>query len=455
MSVPLPGLAVAIVAAFVGALFVSADAALSGLSSARMAALLEQDGRPFKSALERYQRSPWRMRSTYIVGRTVCAATTAVMLAEVMAALVPGRLGLVAAVLMSGVLFGFSDLATSIAHRSADDWGLRLATYLRPFELLLWPLAAPLAMASEALVGRIQEEKAPDPDVASAEVEHFVDEVERSGVVGAEPAEIIRNVLEFEDRRVRDVMVPRSRVEGIDLATPLDKVRLLVAESGHSRYPIFDGQLDNVVGLLVAKDVFKLESGTIEDTGPDSSPRALTDVVRRDVIFVHEQQKLATLLRDMRHKRQHLAVVVDEFGGTSGIVTLEDVIEEIVGDIRDEHDEVETAPIQEAGEGRLIAQGSMLLEDLCAYLGVVPPEEGRAETLSSLFESPVAIGDRVQRWNLELAAKEVEDGSVQRVEVRRPMHSLPPSSGDKRAVSDTAPKPGSAEAEPSSREASG
>ncbi|MBL8741864.1 MAG: HlyC/CorC family transporter, partial [Myxococcales bacterium] len=356
----------------------------------------------------------------------------------------------------------------------AEEWGLRLATYLRPFEILLLPLTAPLEKLSSAIARQVQPEKPTDPELATAEVEHFVDEVERSGVVGAEPAEMIRNVLEFEDRRAREVMVPRTRVEAINANTPLDEVRRFVGECGHSRYPVYEGQLDNVIGILVAKDVFKLEGSAdrpsdellgADDESPTSRPRTLVDVVRRDVVFVHEQQKLATLLREMRQKRQHLAVVVDEFGGTSGIVTMEDVIEEIVGDIRDEHDE-ESAPIQELGEGRLIANGAMHVEDLAAYLGLTIDEDDRAASLASAFEPSVEEGATITRWGLDLIAREVKSGQVERIEVRRPLHSLPPptvaseedavdisappdsvKAREPRRTSDTAPKPSSSEEE--------
>lgn len=458
MPVPLPSLVIALGSASLGALFVSADAALSGLSSARTAALLEQDGRPFKDALERYQAAPWKLRSTYIIGRSICAAVTVLMLADVAANVMPGPVGLGVAILAAIGFHALADLTTSMARHSAEEWGLRLATYLRPFEILLLPLAMPLAKLSSALSNSVQPEKPTDPDLATAEVEAFVDEVERSGVVGAEPAEMIRNVLEFEDRRAREVMVPRTRVEAINANTPLDEVRRFVGECGHSRYPVYEGQLDNVIGILVAKDVFKLESFDDEDASPESKPRTLSDVVRRDVVFVHEQQKLATLLREMRQKRQHLAVVVDEFGGTSGIVTMEDVIEEIVGDIRDEHDE-ESAPIQELGDGRLLANGTMHVEDLAAYLGLSIDEDDRAASLGSAFEPSVEEGATITRWGLDLVAREVKSGQVERIEVRRPLHSLPPPSvtsdedrvdisaaPESRRTSDTAPKPSAARA---------
>lgn len=424
MHGPLLGLLIAFSAAVLGALFVAADAALADLSSARIAALLEQTDRPHREALERYRDKGGWMHATYTAGRVLCAAITAVLLAEFIEDYHPSWTGTLLAVTATLVIYApASAVLITLARRHSDAWGPMLATYLRVFEWLLLPAAGPLAWIASKVADRITEPVAEDVTVSSAEVEYFVDEVERSGVVGSEPAEIIRNVLEFEDRRARDVMLGRARIEAIDLATPLDAVRKLVAESGHSRYPVYEGELDNVVGILVAKDVFKTDPkhGT-------NGARELGDIVRRDVIFVPEQQKLASLLKDMRQKRQHLAVVVDEFGGTSGIITMEDIIEEIIGDIRDEHDEAEPAPIQELGTDRWLVAGSVRSTDLGAYLGFEIDETEGEQTLAQVFDGSTS-GTSHEKWGLTIHVTEVKSGRVERVELERPpMSSIRPSS---------------------------
>jgi putative hemolysin len=427
MNVPLPALLIALSAAVLGALFVAADAALAHLTPARRAALLEQDGLPHKIALERYHAQEIRMHAAYTVGRVLCAAVTAVLLGEVVETWVPPPAGTALAVFATLTLFApISSVLATVARKNSDTWGPLLASYLRVFEWALLPLAFPLARVSERLADGLSEQEEGDSSIATAEVEHFVDQVERSGVVGADPAAIIRNVLGFEDLCARDVMVARTRIEAIDLATPLDTVRRLVAESGHSRYPVFEGQLDNVIGILVAKDVFKAETAP-DDEAPQSRPRTLADVVRRDLIFVPEPQKLVSLLRDMRQRRQHLAVVVDEFGGTSGIVTMEDIIEEIVGDIRDEHDDVEHAPIQDLGGDRWLVAGSVPIADLGAYLGFALDDGDEERTIAHIFDG-VELGSTQARWGLSVTVQEVRNGRVERVELERtPSASIRPA----------------------------
>src|SRR5690606_37997477 len=121
----------------------------------------------------------------------------------------------------------------------------------------------------------------------------MLDQVEEAGLVDSEPAEMIRNVLELGDLRARDVMVPRAKVEAIEASTPLDVLRRLVAASGHSRYPVYRGQLDEIVGLLVAKDLFAADA-----THDPNRATTVADLMRPAVRFVHESQSLSTILRD-------------------------------------------------------------------------------------------------------------------------------------------------------------
>jgi len=449
MTGPLPSLLLAAGAAVLGALFVSADAALGSLTSARISALLEQDDLAHRSVLLRYREAPLRMQATYVVGRVLCAASTAVVLVDLLRGYVAGVPGTALGVLAAVVVFALlSDVGIAIARRRTDTWGLRVVALLRPFEYLFIPLAAPLSGVSSAVARSVEEPQAHDPDVASAEVEYLVDEVERSGVVGSDPAEIIRNVLEFEDLRATDVMIPRARIESVELGTSLADVRQLVGESGHSRYPVYEGQLDNVVGLLYAKDVFKLEG---EPVPGEPVPQVLSDLIRRNVIFVAETQKLVTLLKEMRQKRQHLAVVVDEFGGTAGIVTLEDVIEEIVGDIKDEHDDELSTPIEETDDGRLLASATLRLGDLAAYLACDIPLDLHESNIAEALElDEVDVGATVERWGLAFTVNDVgEDRRAIRLEVTRlptgsvfpPTNSsVPPSSTRSKEADSQAPK---------------
>jgi CBS domain containing-hemolysin-like protein len=224
---------------------------------------------------------------------------------------------------------------------------------------------------------------------------------------------MIRKVLDFKDLTAREVMVPRRHILGIEVSTPLAEVVALVAAEKHSRYPVYRETLDNVVGLLCAKDLFLvMRDGRLATT-------RLADVTRPAVLFVSENQPAAKILQDMRSRRLHMAIVSDEFGGTSGLVTLEDVIEEIVGDIRDEHDL--EAPIQSLGEGRVLADGAVSLSELSRALGKPLPEDGEFESLGGLIISRAgqvpAVGATVQVSGLKLIVREADATRVVKVEI--------------------------------------
>lgn len=416
-DVPLTLLAVALVSAVVGALFAAADTALTALSGPRLSALIDQAEGPDKKAYERIRTADVKLRSRYLLGRIVSSTATAILMLLVF---LP-RFEAGAAWIAFGITVAFTGLlyevSTVLGRKYADHVAPMAARYLRPLEIAMFPLAIPLGWLGQAIARTDVVTEPPDPRLAEAEVENLIEEGERTGALDPEPAEMIRNVLEFQDRTAKDVMVPRSRLEAIDASTPIEKVLLFVSESGHSRYPVYREQLDNVVGLLYAKDLFKhLEEHRAKNT-------SLREIVRSPANFVAESQPLSSLLKEMRSKRQHLAIVVDEFGGVSGLVTLEDVLEEIVGDIRDEHDDQEAPPIQDMGNGRIIADAAVSLKELSAYLGTADMAATADEehTLEGMITEHLGKipekGTSLSKFGMRFIVQDCDEQHIGRVEI--------------------------------------
>lgn len=418
-DVPLTLLAGAIASAIVGALFAGADTALTSLTQTRLAALIDQAEGPEKTALERIHRADAKLRSRYLLGRILSSTLSAVFILLFFLPLYPHAAPLLAfgvTVVFTGTLY---EVSTTLGRKHADHAAPLAARWLRPLEYVMLPLAIPLGWLGAA-IARKDNGEPPDPHITEAEVELLVEEGARSGLFGREPAEMIRNVLEFQDRTARDVMIPRSKVEAIDVNTPLDKTLALVTESGHSRYPVYREQLDNVVGLLYAKDLFKaFEEDRLKN-------KSLKEIIRSPANFVAESQPLSTLLREMRGRRQHLAVVMDEFGAVSGIVTLEDVLEEIVGDIRDEHDAAEEPPIQDLGDGRLMADAAVSIRDLSAFLGsnLLPDGDTEVDTLEGLLTEHLGKtpenGASVSKYGLRFIVRDCDEQHIGKVEIVKP-----------------------------------
>jgi CBS domain containing-hemolysin-like protein len=256
-------------------------------------------------------------------------------------------------------------------------------------------------------------------------MEILVNQGEESGSLAPDQSEMIRNALAFGDLRAGDLMVPRTQVEAVDINTPLEVFRKSVTKSEQSRYPVYRDRIDNVIGILHVKD---LVTRNAYEAG---SKLTLADLMRTPVMYVPDSQPASSVLTDMRAGKHHMAIVIDEFGGMSGIITLEDLIEEIIGDIRDEHD-TEEPPISDLGDGRLLVDASIPISDLSRYLGLELPEGANYNSLGGLLielkGSVPPAGTSMEQAGLQFIIREADERHVKKVEIIRPPVAEPPRS---------------------------
>ncbi|MDZ7791876.1 MAG: transporter associated domain-containing protein [Xanthomonadales bacterium] len=179
-------------------------------------------------------------------------------------------------------------------------------------------------------------------------------DVSEAGLIEADTLAMLEGALEVDELQVRDVMIPRSHMVVIPESTPMDEVLPLIIESGHSRFPVVGEDRDQIKGILLAKDLLKL----VADGGEIELPELL-----RSPVIIPESKRLNVLLREFRISKNHMAIVVDEYGGVSGLITIEDVLEEIVGDIDDEHDADAVQDIQRVEEGKFLVQALTPIDD--------------------------------------------------------------------------------------------
>jgi CBS domain containing-hemolysin-like protein len=397
----------------IGSLFSAADAALSEIPEGRMQAL-SAVGPGQGGVFRRFASDPLRLISRWLVGRAVALSVATVLLDDVARAAGGERFGRPLAVLGAVLMYGtFAEIVGTLARRRPERVGALALRFLRPVEWILAPIADPLAVVGRAVRRRVPKARTVDARLTETEVEWAVSEGEKAGAIANEPAEMIRKVLDFKDLTAREVMVPRRHILAIELSTPLADVVTLVAGQKHSRYPVFRETMDNVIGLLYAKDLFAL----VRDRRLDRTK--LSDVIRTPVMFVSESQPAAKILQDMRSRRLHMAIVSDEFGGTAGLVTLEDIIEEIVGDIRDEKDR--EAPITRMGDGRVVADASVSIAELEKALGKPLPDDGEFESIGGLVVSLAGrvpqVGATVHIDGLQLIVREADERRVVKVEI--------------------------------------
>jgi magnesium and cobalt transporter len=222
------------------------------------------------------------------------------------------------------------------------------------------------------------------------------------GAMASEKTELLTSVIEFSETMVREILVPRTDVIALPVDATRDEVVRLVLDRKFTRIPIFDQNLDSIVGIVNVKDLLPSLFGN----GGDLPLRQLA--TQHKTLFVPESKKIGELLKEFQRERAQMAVVVDEFGGTAGIVTLEDVIEEIVGEIYDEHDKAE-APIRPDGDGYLV-QARAAIEDVADVFDVVLPEQDLYETAGGLVMTEAGrlptVGEAVELEGLRFEVRE-------------------------------------------------
>ncbi len=413
------------VAEFLGILVCVALGALSGAVERALVAFGELRARTARQGDGANARAAARLleagsviQTRLLVGRVLCVAGAAVLTFRLAFGL-KGLWAALGACVAVALLYALTTaVATTVAVRRAGRLALPLLRLSRPLELAMAPLAMPL-VAANAFVSRLyppRPEDAPE-HLTEVDMEQMIEKGEEHGSITEEHADLLRSVLEFKDTVVREVMVPRTQMVAIDVHEPLREVVRLIVEKGHSRYPVYSDRIDRIEGVLYAKDLFRVLREQGEMAG------ALSDLIRTPAFFAAESQKVSDLLREMQSRRVHLAVVIDEFGGTSGMVTLEDIIEEIVGEIRDEHDYGEV-PVRTIISGHYLANAEVSVYDLAEQTGLeLPDGAGAYESLGGMIVDMVgrvpSRGESVRLGGYDLIVREADERHVTRVEVVR------------------------------------
>jgi CBS domain containing-hemolysin-like protein len=299
--------------------------------------------------------------------------------------------------------------------RTRGRWLVRLAIPIRTFLWIVWPFRVLLEVAGS--LARVSDEVHADGSAAPEEgIEALVDAAEQEGILDAGEAHMIEQVVEFSDKRALEFMTPRPEVVAIAGSCTVAQLRALLIETKFSRIPVYEDSLDDVSGIVLARDLLKI-----------SESEATTRLVRelaRPAFFVPETKHGSDLLKEMQRRKQQMAVVVDEHGSVAGIVTVEDLVEEIVGEI-DEEDRVPFPDAVREADGSLILRGSLSLEKVQALLGVewdVSGEES-ATTIAGLLNHIAghvpAAGEHVEYGGLRFEILEANQRKVLRLRARR------------------------------------
>jgi CBS domain containing-hemolysin-like protein len=249
------------------------------------------------------------------------------------------------------------------------------------------------------------------------EIRSVVAEGEREGVIGRLQKNMIEGVIRFNEADAGQIMTPRTDIVSIEAGASTDEARNLVASSGHSRIPVTRGNIDTIVGILYAKDLLE------RSFGPGAEQVHVKDVMRQP-LFVPETKRLDELLQEFQGDKVHMAIVLDEYGGTAGLVTIEDVVEEIVGEIVDEYEQAPPKPVRQVAERSYEVEARVRIDELNRELGLALPEHEDYETIGGFVLSRLGYipkaGETVEHEAVRITVLDAEERRIKRLRLDLP-----------------------------------
>jgi CBS domain containing-hemolysin-like protein len=417
---PAVTIAIIVLLLFVAALAAMAETAVSRISRVK-AHHLSQEGKKNSQLLLRIVEDPAPFQNVILlVSLLAQLGGTALATGLVLTAFGWGEAA--AAAIMTFAVFVFAEVPPkTLAVQNPERAGLLLAKPIFYVGKLLDPLGRLLIAIANATMLVLPGRGIPKgPFITEEEIRHLVDVAEDEEQIEGGERELIHSVFEFGDTVVREVMVPRIDMVAMSADAPLEEALETIEKAGYSRIPIYDGDTDNIVGVLYAKDLLRRSTEARRGVQASSLGRA--------PLFVPEQKKVAELLREMQQRRIHMAIVVDEYGGTAGLVTIEDLIEEIVGEIVDEYDQEEPL-VEPIDERTMRVDAKMSIEEVNELLGVDLPHE-EWDTVGGLVFGLTGrvptVGELVRFDSLEFRTERVTGRRIQKVLITKVPPEQPP-----------------------------
>ncbi|MDE6665459.1 MAG: hemolysin family protein [Ruminococcus sp.] len=336
------------------ALFSGTETAYSSVNKLRLKNYEAQGNKKAAKAIVLANKFDEVLTAVLIGNNIVNIATSSVSTLLFVSILGKNGAAISTAVITVLVLIFCEVLPKSYAKKNAEKLALLFAsplsvlvTVLKPAVWILNKISSLLSSGEEA------------PSVTEDELKYMIDEIEEQGVIEEQESELVKSALEFDEISVDEILIPRVKVVGVELGTEIDEIKKIFTTEMYSRMPVYEKSLDDIVGIITNKAFFKM---LVEEK------RDITSIIQ-EVPHIADSKLISEAMRDMQRSKVHLAVVIDQYGGTKGIVTLEDIIEELVGEIYDEDDEIITKIIKLAPDKFEIA-GDMSINDMLEYLGL-------------------------------------------------------------------------------------
>ena len=337
------------------AVFSSAETAFLSTNKIRLRNL-QEDGEKKAGLVLDLLENQNRLISTLLVGNNIVNISSSA-LATKMATDYFGDAGVgIATGIMTLLVLVFGEVVPkNLAAAHAEGWAMFVAPFIKLISVILTPLVFLLTKLSDTVVRFSKKNEEEDPTITEDEFKILVNVGQEEGVFDESETEMINSIMEFDETYVKAIMVPRIDIVAVDVDDSINDVLRLIIDGGHSRIPAYEESIDNIVGILYAKDIFEHLNANFDEL-------KVKELIR-DAYYIPETKKVSDLLNELRLKKVHMAIILDEYGGTNGLVTIEDLIEEIIGDIQDEYDAEEDLIVMHS-DNQLVADARAPIGDV-------------------------------------------------------------------------------------------
>ncbi len=394
--------------------FSSSETALFSISRVK-ARHLAKSKRQADQLIQKMKEDPHRLLTTILIGNNLVNVAASALATAITLELFPNKAIGIATGIMTILILVFGEIVPKSVATHNNILLARLLIYpIYWLSIFFYPIILFLNFIPK-ITGKIRK----TPMVTEAELKTFIEVVEEEGEIKEEEKEFIHNIIEFDDTSASEIMTPRGDMFVVEAEKELDLKSIL--QSGFTRFPVILGGVDNVVGIINVKDIFMHQAISSEIPSPEK--------VMISPYFVPEHKKLDSLLRQFKKRKQHIAIVVDEHGGIAGLITLEDVLEEIVGEISDETDKVESR-IVKAKKDEWLVLGKTEIEEVNDTLGMNIPDSMAYDTFSGFILDKIgripALNERIELANYEVIVTKVEGTRIREYRVKRTHLPIPP-----------------------------
>lgn len=406
----LPYILVMAVCLLMSAYFSATETAFLSMNKTRMK-MMAEDGNKRAALALRLEENYDKLISTILIGNNIVNILLSSMGTLLFTLLIIDQnvAAAVSTAVCTVVVLIFGEITPkNIAKDCPEKFVMFSSPFIRFLGWILAPLNVLFSLWRKLVVKVFRLER--DDKMSQEELLMFVEEVTQDGSINDEEGDLLKNAIEFTDRRAEEILTPRVELEGISIDEDKNTIAKIFSESKYSRLLVYEKSIDNIVGVIHLRDFY---------VGGGVTQKKLKDVMGTPV-FIHKSEKILTILKRLQNEKAHIAVVVDEYGGTLGIVTMEDILEELVGDIWDEHDEV-IETFREVGENTHVVDCSVHFEEFCDFYDIKTETDSVSlgGWITEQLERIPSKGDILEFENLHITVTQADEHRANLVQVIR------------------------------------